>query len=1245
MPTKEELLAQLPQEVKDGPEPSHYDKFVEMGTSEQQLAHRIIDWAKKQGLDMDGIYSAEDAPSWSTTPDSNEVDKALGVMYAAQQAKEKGKQVEHPMDPDVVQDNAAGFLSVDQIAAKMPGLTEGLEGVNHSHRLIHQRIREFAQETYGVDIDKLSDEYNVADLPLWSRGGDAKLASGGTIPGINAKELGALAKYINDHGLEKNSPPPSKEVTGLTLNGVVTVPVQTGAPTMQAAKPYSPYSQPKPETKPYSPYSQSSAPTKPAEGLQAGVVSSSAPQTTVGAGVTSAPVEPKSTTPDSQPAPPPPPADKKTDTPQPEKSAFEVFKGMDVDDKKNILHGIVAQDQALTAAWAAYGRGGKAHFAADPESKGGLYRAQFLKRVNGAADDPDKAVVDDKTSQGFHQYVTDLVKVADQQLIDIQLVEDGSMSREEYWGKYRSAANWNRPLEEDKALVEQIRDKTVALARNLVGVAVDAKMPAEEMDMTMAKLASVNMPFQHIRQQAEAYKKGVTERFEKNVTATYEKNYLLAQQRSAQEVAGRMGSFDDEMQARLDEMAEKRKKSKKPTEKSPQEKSLEELQKTTKAFRDLANTDTSQMSKEDLLKHDLALSQATMAMDKAAKDFLKVNKGDRISSRYSDPINDLARQVAAAADYTSTMSKANRAQLRTNYAADRRRMEQAVAQRTTAMRTEYMRQAGMLPQAPAQQMRQMPQQMQAQFMQAQTAYRQTTMQFQAAQTTMQSLQMQMLQAQRNLAAAEMARYQARMQYLDVQIQMAQMGMAPQQMGMAPQQMGMAPQQMGMMPQQMGMTPMQMGMMPMQMGMMPMQMGVMPARMGTPQYRPLTQAPPRPVAQQASLFANTPYANIVSQPLYDLMQRPLEKPAPTTPQTPKPKPKLDTSLDGKINDPVSPIPRDSMMAVHDSIDRSKALTAEEQKGLFTEAELNTPMSMSDRNELGHIRQTAKKEGIDLKAPVDQSLIPAWAKGKDVSPVEREMGLLAAHREANRQAKQYKGLDTSLDGFVDVTEEDKKYSREKMAASVGTTPLKPEEVSGLLSTEEMNSPTSLSEKTQLAQVRRKAQLNGINLQDPVDPKLIPLWAKGENVPQADKELGLLAAHMKADERKKAGMVRPKEEELKAKKLKAAPAPTKKTDPFKPTAQQLQDQADKIQKAAQAKKAATSAPAKPAGPAARFTAEQIAAQKGKKLPDIPDKKQQEKKKQEKKQQRPAWSKHNPSSKERSQSKIQIGSHSSVM
>ena len=774
---------------------------------------------------------------------------------------------------------------------------------------------------------------------------------------------------------------------------------------------------------------------------------------------TAAQEEKKETPPPTSTEAPPPPPTEKTEKPaadQPEKSAFEVFRGLDIDDKKNILAGILAQGQALSAAGAAYGRGGTAYQGLQESGKNGLFHRAFMSRVNASMNDPDKAVAADELAKGYFKTLTGYIRAYDQQLTDIQLVKDGSMSREEYWGKYRSRENWDRPLEADIALVQQMKSRATALSANLVGVAVDTRMPADQMDMVVAKQASVNMPFQKIREQADAYKKGVEERFEKNVTANYEKNYLLAQQRSAQVVAGRTGDLMGDMEHRLDEMRKERESSKKPKEKSPQEKSLEELHRATKGFTDLAGVDTSKMSKEELVKYDFALSQAAKSMEQAAKDYSQIAAGGRFR-RKQDPMAQVANQIEAAAGYTSKMTREERARLRSGYASDRRRMEQAVAQRTQDMRMNYMRQAGMLPAAPAQQMRQAPQQMQAQYMQAQTAYRQTTMQYQGAQATVQSLQMQMLQAQRNLMAAEMARYQARMAYLDVQIQMAQMGMAPQQMGMAPQQMGMAPQPMGMGPQPMGMMPQQFGGSPY----------VQQAQAIRPTFGPqgMTMGPgwlPYGVQLQPATPTATPKAAPTSS-------------QPTEPDLPTQEEVEAASKKAVESEKPSPPSKES---VEHTIDKS-LLTPEDQKGLFTDLELKGGLPAEKMAEIGKIRRQARKEGIDLNAPVDESLIPDWAKKEGATAAEAEMGKLAAHREANRLAKQKAAAA-----------EAKPQTRERSTVNTAHPP----------------KPTGLeTAKPQTPQTRERSTVNTAHPPKPTGLEAAKSQAKQKKTPEKKKEEG--------------------------------------------------------------------------------------------------------------------------------------------
>ncbi len=781
---------------------------------------------------------------------------------------------------------------------------------------------------------------------------------------------------------------------------------------------------------------------------------------------TAAKEEKKETPPPTSTEAPPPPPTEKTEKPaadQPEKSAFEVFRGLDTDDKKNILSGILAQGQALSAAGAAYGRGGTAYQGLQESGKNGLFHRAFMSRVNASMNDPDKAVAADELAKGYFKTLTGYIRAYDQQLTDIQLVKDGSMSREEYWGKYRSRENWDRPLEADIALVQQMKSRATALSANLVGVAVDTRMPADQMDMVVAKQASVNMPFQKIREQADAYKKGVEERFEKNVTANYEKNYLLAQQRSAQVIAGRTGDLMGDMEHRLDEMRKERESSKKPKEKSPQEKSLEELHRATKGFTDLAGVDTSKMSKEELVKYDFALSQAAKSMEQAAKDYSQIAAGGRFR-RKQDPMAQVANQIEAAAGYTSKMTREERARLRSGYASDRRRMEQAVAQRTQDMRMNYMRQAGMLPAAPAQQMRQAPQQMQAQYMQAQTAYRQTTMQYQGAQATVQSLQMQMLQAQRNLMAAEMARYQARMAYLDVQIQMAQMGMAPQQMGMAPQQMGMGPQQMGMGPQPMGMGPQPMGMMPQQFGGSPY---VQQAQAIRPTFGPqgMTMGPgwlPYGVQLQPATPTATPKAAPTSS-------------QPTEPDLPTQEEVEAASKKAVESEKPSPPSKES---VEHTIDKS-LLTPEDQKGLFTDLELKGGLPAEKMAEIGKIRRQARKEGIDLNAPVDESLIPDWAKKEGATAAEAEMGKLAAHREANRLAKQKAAAA-----------EAKPQTRERSTVNTAHPP----------------KPTGLeTAKPQTPQTRERSTVNTVHPPKPTGLEAAKSQAKQKKTPEKQKEEG--------------------------------------------------------------------------------------------------------------------------------------------
>ncbi|MCR5676287.1 MAG: hypothetical protein K6G16_11315 [Lachnospiraceae bacterium] len=602
-----------------------------------------------------------------------------------------------------------------------------------------------------------------------------------------------------------------------------------------------------------------------------------------------------------QDAPPPPPAqgDKK-DTPA--KDPFAAFKAMDPEAKKNTAYAMRSLGDAVYHSGAAYGGLGPAHRVADPDGKAGLYAAAFMKSVAAAGDDPNKLAVTTKAAKGYFDYLDRFSKVCDQQLKDIQLVQDGAMSQEDYRKKYRNRANWNRPIEQDRALVQQMKTVAVQMKGNMIGTCIPTEMTGQELQDHLAANAKRNEPFRKIREQEEKERKAAVGRFQEGVTKPFARNYLLADQRAAQ---ANLQALDATRRMLATRSVAREKLGKSGLGKheaavnAEYQKGLKDMLTAANKYRELATMDTSKMNDKQLAAYQKAMRQANLDMRKSAEKFMKMKEAHRgrdtiydsraaigshpmFHREQGDPEYQFAKSMLAVARQNDRTADRERTTLKAGFNQDRARFQQVQDQRMYEMRREYLIQAGVIKETPyqkqqrelqqrqAQQIQQQrmtrpgqvvqqgqviqpgqplrpgmviappPQTMtpQAQAMQAQTVYRQTTMQYQTAQATVQQLQVQMLQAQQQLAIAEAARQQARANFLSAQIQLVQMGMQPIQPGMQ--------MQAGMQPMQPGMQMMQPGMPQMQAGPRPVQAG--PQTPAAPQQS-IPKPPPAPTAPQ------------------------------------------------------------------------------------------------------------------------------------------------------------------------------------------------------------------------------------------------------------------------------------------------------------------------------------------------------------------------------------------------------------
>ena len=488
---------------------------------------------------------------------------------------------------------------------------------------------------------------------------------------------------------------------------------------------------------------------------------------------------------DKQAAPPPPPTTETTQAtppPPPTKStAFDAFKALPPDDKKNILYGLRAQDDALSEALRQYGPYG----AAIQGVPGAMAcRSAFLNRIGAAGDNPDKACFMDRASQGYYQFLTNNIKVFDQQLKDIQLVADGSMTPEAYKKKYRTSANWNRPIEADRLLVQQMREKTMGVVSRMPGVVVDAPIPKEKMEKLVARQAEANKVYQQARVSEETYRRGVVQRFNDNVCKNKRIEWANAETYGAHQALGRSQQALSALERRKYELYVQRAGSATPREMSAEEKGIDEILAKVDAYKKLASTDTSKMTDEQRMKHQKALIDANHEVTKATTDFMKSQQAEkRHFWQKESPAVALASQINGNFRIGEVTAQSIKRRVNAEYYQDMRRMHNTLQQRTYQTRVQYMQQQGILPRPQQvqqqQQIKAQAPQVAAQVKQTGATLRQATGQVAAAQSTVQQLQIQMMQAQRALAQAEIARYQARMAYLDAQIQMAQMGMAPQ----------------------------------------------------------------------------------------------------------------------------------------------------------------------------------------------------------------------------------------------------------------------------------------------------------------------------------------------------------------------------------------------------------------------------------------------------------------------------------
>ncbi|MCR4764431.1 MAG: hypothetical protein K5696_12970 [Lachnospiraceae bacterium] len=741
------------------------------------------------------------------------------------------------------------------------------------------------------------------------------------------------------------------------------------------------------------------------------------------------------------------------------------FLELPVDDQKNILYGIRMHDMAFQAILEEYGAGGPEH--ENLGRIGGPSRDVFMSMIQEGITDPQKAVAPNAASMAYYQQMSRAVTFFNQQLEDLRQVDNGTMTPETYKMKYRSKENWDRPLEDDKRLVEGLRQQADAQMKNMAGVVVlkDLQTPQQRKE-ELQKKAEVNRRFQKPRLQETQYDRACKQRYMASARRTADRNILQAEQYATME---NMTGINDKIQTLYDRYHERYPNTFPTTQ---PDLSLAATLKALAIWRGLVTKDTSGMNQAELLDHEKKIASARREVSQKADLFIseKEKQPRRFWQRSLKRDTEYKMAQGLKEDFAQLEQQVGRRRedVKQRFRADKQDIQEMVTDRIDQMRRNFIRRLGLIPEAPQRQQAAAPQmqaapvrqgvmpqmqgampmrqgvmpQMQAMppqrqqmmvprmpqmtpqmqgamsvrqgvmpqmapgytpvqwtvvqvYQQADSAYQQSTRMYQTAATAYQRLQMQVMQAQRALAQAEMARNAARMQVLDAQMGLVQMGMNPMQMGMNPVQMGMNPAQMGMAPMQATPAPT-----PVMTGITPEGMAVSGRMVQSPYGNymqagsPLTPtAPPaeaafeQPAAQQGQAAAPQSQAAAPqgqpaaqqSQPSAPPAEVVLEQQAAQQSQAEQPK-----------QIPPSQVSKEQAMGM---LDQKKLIS---EPGLFSIAEQASPMTMQERYQLGWARLQARQDHINLSAYVEDSLIPAWAKGANVSQADKELGLYIAHR---------------------------------------------------------------------------------------------------------------------------------------------------------------------------------------------------------------------------------------------------------